>query len=158
MKAGAPTTDEVVLPGVGAPAFTELLPPVPRAPDPLADTLVDARQRDLEAIDDALYEQAADILSGVQRAPDLDVANMGTEPPVAWVEQFGEQRALRMFRAAQQGWATKSDAPMFIHTALAVHQSVLKARSKEKGPAMQMQVAFITQHNYNYEEQEVEGE
>jgi hypothetical protein len=139
-------------------ALDAMLPASPGAIDPTVDTPKAARRRDLQALEDGLFEQASDLIRGAMHFADFDPEAWPTEPPPAWVEELGFERANRLLVAAKAGWMSKKEAPVGLDMARSVHASITKARSQDRGEALQMNAIFLTVVPEKYEVIEVESE
>lgn len=91
-----------------------------------------------EAAADRVYGESLEVMEGVQMFWRLmgDEALESNEPPAEWVDEYGPDRALKLFRLAKAGMLTKQEAPMGVHVAMAHAAAVMKAKASknaEKG-------------------------
>ena len=103
----------------------------------LSDTLrAKVKASEMEAIkemEDSIYMDSLEVVEGVQSFWKVDAKDACNEdPPDSWVDEYGAERAIKMWRLAKAGNLTKQEAPMGIHAALAHAQSVMRSRSSEQ--------------------------
>lgn len=121
------------------------------------ETLAERKQKDLESIENDLFNKSAEILEGVLLFADL--APGAEMPPESWFQKYGTERATRMFRLAQYATMSAKEAPVAIKVAESVARGVMKARSMEKAAPKTLAVAFLNNTvHHHYESKDVDDE
>ncbi len=81
----------------------------------------------IEQLEDDVFEQAVSIVQQVLSFG--EVAHDQTDPPEAWVAQFGEEEARKRLKLAQSGWLPASSSPAAFKYALQAMGGIAKGRA-----------------------------
>ena len=114
------------------------------------ETLAGRKAKDLEDIENDLFNKSSEVLEGALLFADL--APGATEPPEEWFARYGVDKATRLFRTAQYATMSAKEAPVGIKVAESIARGVMKARSMEKTAPKTLAVAFLNQtvhHHYD---------
>ena len=101
-------------------------------------------QRGLQRLEDEIFEQAAEVVQMAMRFGDVEMGE--TEPPEAWIEEYGgyeqAKRAMRYVQAAQM---SAKDAPAGIKVSTTVLTGLLRSRADRKQvQPLNVQVAVLS--------------
>jgi hypothetical protein len=120
-------------------------------------TLADEKTKDLQSIEDKLFDRSAEILEGALRFTEVNPTD--TEPPAEWINEFGYTKAKRMLQSATTAWMSAKNAPVGIKVAESIARGVMKARSLEKAAPKSLAVAFLNNTvHHHYETKEVDSD
>ena len=100
--------------------------------------LKEQRLARIEQLEDEVYEQCVSIVR--EFLAFREVRHDQTEPPPAWVTEFGEEEALRRLNLAKAGWLPASISPAGIKTAMAGMNGISRGRAYK---------VKVTQNNLN---------
>lgn len=109
----------------------------------------------IEKIDLQLYETNANTLIAASRWKEISPGDK--VPPESWIREYGEKRALEVFRVAQASWLPSSEAPVGLVISEKIVNGIRKAKSKENAPAPTLNVAIIQMPaEFNFPERVIE--
>jgi len=94
---------------------------------------------ELLALQDELWEESMVVARDTLRFREIDPSD--PNPPKSWIEEYGHDEAVRMFRVAQAAWLDNSKAPMGLRHAGLVAMGIAKARAVEKSAPKTLNVA-----------------
>lgn len=81
----------------------------------------------IEQLEDDVFEQAVSIVQQVLSFG--EVAHDQTDPPEAWIEQYGEEEARKRLQLAKAGWLPVSSSPAAFKFALQAMGGIAKGRA-----------------------------
>lgn len=121
------------------------------------ETLAERQAKDLQSIEDELFEKSGEILEGALLF--ADISPDAEEPPAEWFKKYGVEKATRMFRMAKFAMMSAKEAPVGIKVAESMVRGVLKARSMAAAQPKTLAVAFLNQTvHHHYEVKDVDDE
>lgn len=99
---------------------------------------------------DRIYGESLEVIEGVQMFWAIFGEECATQddPPEEWVDEYGQDRARKLFKLAKAGLLSKQEAPMGVHVAMAHAQSVLRARAArdEKASNQTLNIGTLIQY------------
>lgn len=120
-------------------------------------TLADEKAKDLQSVEDKLFDRSAEILEGALRFTEVNPEE--TEPPAEWIHEYGYAKAKRVLQSARTAWMSAKNAPVGIKVAESIARGVMKARSLEKAAPKSLAVAFLNNTvHHHYETKEVDSD
>lgn len=123
-----PASIAAILPASAGPVLTER-------------TSAELQQDRLREIEDSLLTQSLSVIDDTLAF--RDIAPEDTDPPPEWILQYGKKEAMKRFRLAKAGWATKKDAPSGAAAAERVAVGIIKARATEKAGPKSLNIAVV---------------
>lgn len=92
-------------------------------------------------MEDEILTETSQIIRGAMNFHKIDPE--AKEPPADWVEELGQEKADEQFRLARYALMSMKNAPVAFKMATAVHASIVKARSSEKGQHRTLRVQLV---------------
>lgn len=117
----------------------------------------EAQASRIREIEDELLGESLSILQDSLRFKEIGPDSK--EPPVAWVEELGPQKAMERFRVAMAAWMSAKEAPVALSIAKSLAVGIVKARATEKGGARTLNMTMVQMNmpQVNWEEIEVDS-
>lgn len=98
----------------------------------------EVRMARIEQLEDEVFERATGIVGAILSFHEVDPSM--TEPPPAWVEEYGAEGAMQRLKVAQAAWLRQADAPSGFKYAVQVMAGISRGRAYR---------VKVTQNNLN---------
>lgn len=92
-----------------------------------SEALREERSRRMQEMEDALLSTSDQIIDAHLAFQELSPG--ATEPPAAWVEQYGAEGARLRFQVAMSGWGSVKDRPSGVALAMEYKKGMTRARA-----------------------------
>ena len=116
-------------------------PPVQVRAYVVPKTESESQLEQIKTIEDGIYSQAQELMSGAMSFHELDPENPVV--PKEWVLRYGLAVAKRKHRLALAGLMDSKSSPVALKLATAVHSSIVKARASERGAVKQLNIQVL---------------
>lgn len=97
------------------------------------------RQERMEALEQRVYEHAAQVVEALLAFS--EISPQQTDPPPAWIEQYGEEGARQRLQVAKAGWWSQANAPVAAKLSVQVMTGISRGQKYRQ--------AKLTQNNIN---------
>lgn len=117
-----------------------------------------SKQKQIAAIEDAMFEKSLGILADTFGAAEIDPTL--EDPPQSWIDEFGAAEAVRKYRVARAAWSNKKEAPVFIELSQRFASGVVKSRQDngQNRVPLNINIVNIVSTVPQFPEQEIEGD
>ena len=95
----------------------------------------------LKSIEDEMLERSLQVVGGAVDFAELDPEN--PQMPTGWVEKYGQEAALRRYRAALAGLANPKEAPVGLKVATQFAVGAIKARATASGGSKTLNIKKV---------------
>ena len=125
------------LPEVVEAPVVEVMPLVPVE----KKSKIQLRAEALRSIEDGILERSQAVVDDALHFGEFDPED--PNPPQAWVEELGQERAEKRLRMAKYALMSAKEAPVGLAIAKATFASIIKARATEKQGPRQLNVNVV---------------